>query len=1034
LDKAPRLFIRQLLLLAACSSFFIQTAQAQDNYTIKPYTPGDGLVSADILSLLQDTKNYLWVGHSAGVSRYDGYEFVNFLSAGELRLGKTYCIAEDYLHNIWIGAENGLFYYKDGRLCPIAFDNRSRPVYALVFDEKKNLWIGSSEGPSYFSASEWQQALSSYQLSLHKNILPAWQQFHAKTTQAPFLSVGKDGTAYFGQGYAVFRYFNGQVDSTWKSANQHDPIRSIIAVNKDTVYICSSYSGVQVIENGVYRKTTAKRGASNALIQKNGRLYYYCALGVYEVNHRSLEIKQLFPFSDQQWEWGSSLLLDNENNFWVGTHEQLCYARRNFFTSLRQPSYGFDELYSVTKLRNGTLLCGSNRGKLFARHNDSSSFNAWQSVFPLAPVTDIYEEPDGAIWFTSAYQGISLYENNKLRRFTVDDGLRDNTNFMFFKTSKGELFAGGDNGVSAIIKDKSGQVHFNNYSYRTGSTDYIIVNCGLEKPSGRLVFGSNRGLLQLEKDTLVPATIKNSTRRNYNITDMRTDAHGNVWISTIGDGILICHFENDSLQLSEQLNPGNGLPSLLWMRLLIDSNNITWAAGYNGVTRIERTGKKEYFIASYGRMHGFISQLFHTVKMFAEKKDRIWVATSSGLMKFDPSSVTHSVYPSLQLTGITINNRPNDKTPDSQPAAMPVAGQSLPYDSNSINFHYTGIYFSDPASVIYAYRLIGLDTNWINTGNNRSVSFQHLPPGSYRFEVKAASGTNQWSSEESHAFIIEPPFWQRWWFMAVLILLAIAGILGAAKIYINHIQRREDEKARVQQLITKAASERQQAQLEALQNKQKATEARLQSMRLQMNPHFLFNALNSIQQMILAGDETIATRCLSKFSKLLRRILIHSDKEKITLREELETLRLYVDLESFRFRDRFEYFITCENSIDQDDARIPTLLIQPFVENAIWHGLMHKEGVRRLLVHFKEENETLICTIEDNGIGRQASQAIKENSLHDQKHTGKGIAVATERLRVFGENSGHTSQLEIIDLKTDQGLPAGTRVIVKFPA
>jgi LytS/YehU family sensor histidine kinase len=330
--------------------------------------------------------------------------------------------------------------------------------------------------------------------------------------------------------------------------------------------------------------------------------------------------------------------------------------------------------------------------------------------------------------------------------------------------------------------------------------------------------------------------------------------------------------------------------------------------------------------------------------------------------------------------------------------------------------------------------LIGLDTNWINTGNNRSVSFQHLPPGSYRFEVKAASGTNQWSSVESYAFIIEPPFWQRWWFMAVLILLAIAGILGAAKIYINHIQRREDEKARVQQLITKAASERQQAQLEALQNKQKATEARLQSMRLQMNPHFLFNALNSIQQMILAGDETIATRCLSKFSKLLRRILIHSDKEKITLREELETLRLYVDLESFRFRDRFEYFITCENSIDQDDARIPTLLIQPFVENAIWHGLMHKEGVRRLLVHFKEENETLICTIEDNGIGRQASQAIKENSLHDQKHTGKGIAVATERLRVFGENSGHTSQLEIIDLKTDQGLPAGTRVIVKFPA
>ncbi|HET6769617.1 MAG TPA: GAF domain-containing protein, partial [Chitinophagaceae bacterium] len=148
----------------------------------------------------------------------------------------------------------------------------------------------------------------------------------------------------------------------------------------------------------------------------------------------------------------------------------------------------------------------------------------------------------------------------------------------------------------------------------------------------------------------------------------------------------------------------------------------------------------------------------------------------------------------------------------------------------------------------------------------------------------------------------------------------------------------------------RAEEEKQQARIEALQNKQKAIETRLQSLRLQMNPHFLFNALNSVQQMILANEEMVATRYLSKFSKLLRTILVHSDKEFVTLKEELEILNLYIDLESMRFKDSFKYEIECDDGIDTDEIKLPTLLIQPFVENAIWHGLMHKEGERLLQV------------------------------------------------------------------------------------
>ncbi len=214
--------------------------------------------------------------------------------------------------------------------------------------------------------------------------------------------------------------------------------------------------------------------------------------------------------------------------------------------------------------------------------------------------------------------------------------------------------------------------------------------------------------------------------------------------------------------------------------------------------------------------------------------------------------------------------------------------------------------------------------------------------------------------------------------------------------------------------------------MEALLNKQKALEASLQSMRLQMNPHFLFNALNSIQQMILSGDETTATRFLSKFSKLLRTVLTNSDKEEISLKEEMELLHLYVELESLRFKESFSYSITCNEAIDAEEIFVPALFLQPLVENAIWHGLMHKKDKRLLHIQFKEDSEgCLLCTIEDNGVGRNGSVSQNGNT---QLHTGKGLSVALERLRTLNEKNNTNNSLQVIDLKDKDGVAAGTRI------
>ena len=230
-----------------------------------------------------------------------------------------------------------------------------------------------------------------------------------------------------------------------------------------------------------------------------------------------------------------------------------------------------------------------------------------------------------------------------------------------------------------------------------------------------------------------------------------------------------------------------------------------------------------------------------------------------------------------------------------------------------------------------------------------------------------------------------------------------------------------------------AEQEKQKAQIEVLKNKQKATESRLQSLRLQMNPHFLFNALNSIQQMILANEEMVATKYLSRFSKLLRSILIQSDKEMISLKEEIDILKLYVELESVRFKEAFTYEICCEDEIDADELKIPTLLIQPFVENAIWHGLMHKEGIRKLRISFADMGDYVQCIIEDNGIGRKKASELKISSGQDKKHTSKGIEVSMERLKAIQHNGGQSGSLEIIDMTDDQGRALGTKVVINLP-
>ena len=207
--------------------------------------------------------------------------------------------------------------------------------------------------------------------------------------------------------------------------------------------------------------------------------------------------------------------------------------------------------------------------------------------------------------------------------------------------------------------------------------------------------------------------------------------------------------------------------------------------------------------------------------------------------------------------------------------------------------------------------------------------------------------------------------------------------------------------------------------------------SQLTATRAQMNPHFIFNALNSVQQYMLQGNTDDANKYLSRFSRLQREILHHCDRPYISLQKEMDMLRIYLELEQLRFNGNFDFTITADDDIDTEEIKIPPMILQPFVENSIWHGLMPRNDNRRVSVYFaldEEDDNNLLCVIEDNGIGRKAAADLKTLDSTKPQHTSKGLDLVYERLRLMEQQTGGNFRVTVNDVVDEHGVVAGTRV------
>ncbi|MES2648239.1 MAG: histidine kinase [Bacteroidota bacterium] len=472
------------------------------------------------------------------------------------------------------------------------------------------------------------------------------------------------------------------------------------------------------------------------------------------------------------------------------------------------------------------------------------------------------------------------------------------------------------------------------------------------------------------------------------------------------------HFDKN-FKLIRRYTNKDGLPGFDVIRILKDNTGNIWFN--NSLGNISRVHAKSGILTTLSEKDGQKIQEFPWLSQ--QLKDRngdLYFVGKDGIDHINPNKLDLFPPSLVYLESLQINQ----KSPLLNTGINELRELSLKHFENTILFE-TGVidYYAKGKSSI-RYKLEGINDAWQYAQANYTIRFEKLPPGKHKLIIQASnSGNNFNGPEKSLSIIILPAFWNTW-------LFRVVAIIVTGTIFFLLLRWRLKEKFRIK--LQQSEKERQLAEL-----KRKATELEMQALRAQMNPHFIFNSLNSINRFILQNNKAQASEYLTKFSKLVRLILQNSQASLIALESELQSLLLYLELETLRFDDHFLYTIDIEKDLDVSALKVPPLIIQPFVENAIWHGLMPKEEQGHLNIELFQMDELLCCRIRDDGVGRPKAGEYKSNSASTYK--SMGMKITANRIAMLGYKKQLDDFITINDLRLPDGRPGGTEVLLKIP-
>ncbi|MEQ1747443.1 MAG: histidine kinase, partial [Saprospiraceae bacterium] len=1020
--------------------FHLGLASAQDPRDIRfeVLDTEDGFSNNWMESMARDSSGYLWVSTRGGLNRYDGHTVKVFRHSDQ----DTASLLNDYGHNLrvdpkgrlWVSAyvDGGFSMFDETCQCfrhyyPSPEKDRlpQKRTAIIYFDGDSTVWLNAGGmGLAIFNLAT--QRIRQYNL-------PFIDKKYALTDQVAYNSVygvykSGDGLFWLSTHNGLYRFDSKaghfeykQMGTVGPGTLRDDCFGRLMPDGEKGLWLTSFGGGLSYYRFATQQFQNYKFSKSDL-----NNAYYNIVSDVAPKSESELWVatadKGLLVFDqvNKTWQECNIALTGGEadkNNlhsilktpdgfmFALSTNGILKYSPkastfhfRSLSIAQSQNSGQFtiikiledparNAVYFATHLGNGLNVLDTRSGKLEAYavkpHPDRKH--------KLMLLSDMLMDKAGNLWVLSEdFLHKFDPQQKRLKQVSATIGRQEYTERPTFRNifedTEGRLWVlTNQGGLHQWRPDENTFSKKINMSSISGAP--ITIKYAVCDPKGRIWLIGDGNICAYE-----PKTGRFTERVKPEIQQLATNAvrsvavdpSGNVWIAINQTGLLRLSTQNLENVEGLLLSDTNGLlPTKRIFNMNVDPQGNVWMATVLGVIYMNAT---DFSYRTFTQSAGMDKNVAY-MAILGGNNGAFYIASPGKYCRADFEAVNRKMAPpKVYIDKFSVLNQ------ERLGQVWPNTVITLKPHENVFSFEYGCIDFSNQALYQFVYMLEGWDKDWVQAGARRYASYTNLAGDRYVFKVKVANSEGVWSEPVSVTVMIETPLQKQAWFIA-LIALFFAGLVYALYRYrVREVEETERLKTEFNRQLT---------------------ETRMEALRAQMNPHFIFNSLNSINRYIIKSDIKTASLYLTRFAKLIRLILDNSKNRKVVLANELEALQLYVDMESLRFDHQFTYDITCDDDVDADNIEIPPLIIQPYVENAIWHGLLPKEAAGHLSVHVSQKEALLTCAITDNGIGRARAAAFKSKNAPTRQSVG--MKLTEERLHIATDKFSVSGTQEVID-------------------
>ncbi len=980
------------------------------------YNTANGLPSSQVYEIIQDSKGFIWFATDNGVSRFNGYEFKNFSVTNGLHSQVIFKLFEDPKGRIWFSNfDNKLTYFYNDSIYPYKFNHKipSSPtnpsanvnIKSIVVDSIDNVYI------------EW------YNYG-HSMIDSNGQFTHITPENNNEFIVKKIANTdrycgYFPEDrkYASLNFktvIPGIINPYTITGNLYGNKTESYFLNRlnSETFLVAIGSSMHILKNSISTTVTVPGAIIRVKKDTNEDLWIGTVWrkGAYCFSKCDGYLKHYKHYLPNY--TVSDILRDKEGGLWFSTLENGVF----FF-----PNENFINIENISPSKQITKIVNTNNAIYFA--------SSWEKVYRLSPdhkLQSLINEPisyirrleykNNLLW---AYTDLGLFQFDGLtkveKRIRAYDPKQSTYSLINPRTvqpiTNKTFYLAKDKGVYYCVLNNNTFDTLYKVAFSIGAFDEVVTDFSTYN-NDKFLIASYVGLFLAQSNSKNPTILEvDDIGKRHPILNTRIDEihfskfDGRFYLATKEKGVLIWDTERDSIF---QIDRSKGLTDNLVSSIsIVDS--VIWIGTKQGLNKLVFRNKSfsNFSITNYTKYNGLPT---NEINGIAEMEGNVYMATNEGLCYFNPQKVSRNVaMPPVYISKIKVNDSDVSRSNH----------LNLTYNKNDISIEFIGLSYKTLGNVTYKYRLSGIDTSWHYT-KNRDVRFPKLQSGTYVFSVSAQNEDGIWSSDPAEfEFTISPPFWETTLFLISLSLALALIIMLIYNLRIREIKKRNkqhrDEEYNRHKLEEELISSKQTALIQ------------------QMNPHFMFNALNSIQSLMCENNTTEARQYLSSFAKLMRITLENIQKQNISLDKEIASLKLYLEIETLRFNNLLKYEIKVDSNIDTAQCNVPTMLLQPYVENAILHGLRHKPNSMGILnIEFTLlDDQTLLCRIEDNGIGRKKSAEI--SAMQEAQHKSYGSKITQKRIDLINSIYKRSLDINYIDLEDRDGHPQGTIVEIKLP-